>query len=58
MHDFGMILQMHCAVQGTVALGKGTRGGLTAQMVAEMLAVERLFEIAMTGKNLQAISCR
>lgn len=56
MHHFGIILQIHCAIQGTVALGKGRRGGLTVQ--AEMLAVERLFEIAMTGKNLQPISCR
>ncbi len=53
-----MILQMHCAVQGSIAPGMGTYDRLTVRMVAEMLAMEVLFEVAATRESLQAISCR
>lgn len=53
-----MVLQVHFACQGHVAPGMVTHDRLTVRMVAEMLAMEVLFEVATTRKSLQAISCR
>ena len=53
-----MILQMHCALQGYVASGIETRDRLTVGMVAEMLTMEVLLEVAASREYLQAISGR
>ena len=47
-----MILQIHCAVQHHIAPGMGTRDWLTGRMVAEMLAVEVLLEVATSRECL------
>ena len=51
-----MILQIHCAVEDHVAPGVGARNRLTVWMMAEMLAIEVLLEIAATPESLQANS--
>lgn len=53
-----MVLQVHCAVQDHVAPGVWARDRLTVGMVAEVLAMEVLFEVAATCESLQAISYR
>lgn len=53
-----MILQIHCAVEDHVAPGVGARNRLTVRMMAEMLAMEILLEIAVTRESLQANSIR
>ncbi|KAI4089535.1 MAG: hypothetical protein L6R37_008028, partial [Teloschistes peruensis] len=53
-----MTLQMHCAVQDHVAPGIGARDRLTVGMVAEMLAMKMLLEVAASRECLQAISGR
>ena len=58
MYQCRMILQVHCAVQGSVATGMRTRNRLVVRMVAEVLALEVLLEIAATSESLQAIRCR
>ncbi len=58
MHHFGMVLQMHFAVQGNVAPGMGTYDRLTVRIVAEMLAMEVLLEVTARRESLQAISGR
>ncbi len=58
MNHFGMVLQMPCAIQGNVAPGMRTRNRLMVRMVAEVLTMEMLLQIAATGESLQAISCR
>ena len=58
VHQLSMILQKHCAVQDHVAPGMGARDWLTVWMVAEMLAMEVLFEVAASRESLQAIGGR
>lgn len=53
-----MVLHMHFAVQALVALGMRAHDRLTVRIVAQMFAMEVLFEVAATGKGFQAISCR
>lgn len=53
-----MILQVHYAVQGNVATGMRTGNRLMDRMVAEVLAMEVLLEVAATSESLQAIRCR
>ena len=36
----------------------GTHDGLIVRMVAEVLTMEMLLQVAATGESLQAISCR
>ncbi len=52
-----MILQVHYAFQGSFAPGMRTRNRLMVRMVAEMLTMEMLLQVAAAGKSLQAISC-
>lgn len=52
VHHFCMVLQMHFIVQGHVVPGMGTYDRLTVQIVAEVLAMEVLFEVATTGESL------
>ena len=49
---------MHFASQFDVAPGMGARDWLTVWMVAEMLAMEVLLEVAASRECLQAISGR
>ena len=49
---------MHYAVQDHVALGMGTHDWLTVRMVAKMLAMEVLLEVAASRESLQAITGR
>jgi hypothetical protein len=58
MHYFCMVLQMHFVVQGHIAPRMGIYDRLTVRIVAEMLAMEVLFEVATTRESFQAISCR
>jgi len=58
VHHFCMILEVHFSCQGNVAPGIGACYRLTVRMVAEMLAMEVLFEVAVTGESPQAFSCR
>jgi len=58
VHHVCMVLQMHFVCQDSFTLGMGTCDRLTVQMVAEMLAMEVLFEVVTTGESFQAISCR
>ena len=58
MYQCRMILQVHCAVQGNVATGMRTCNRLMVWMVAEVLAMEVLLEVAATSESLQAIRCR
>ena len=51
-----MVLQMRFASQFDVAPGMGARGWLIFWMVAEMLAMEVLFEVAASRESLQAIT--
>ena len=53
-----MILQKHCTVQDHVAPRMGARDWLTIRMVAEMLAMEVLFEVAASRESFQAITDR
>ncbi len=52
VHHLSMVLQMRCAVQYHVAPGMGARDWLTVGMVAEMLAMEVLLEVAASRKSL------
>ena len=56
MHHHSMVLQMHCAVQDHVALGMEARNWLTIRMVAEMLTMEVLLEVAARRESLQPVS--
>lgn len=56
VHHLCMILQMHCAVQGHVAPGMRARYQLTVRMVAKMLAMEVLLEVAARRESLQPVS--
>ena len=53
-----MILQMHYAVQDHVAPGMGTHDWLTVRMVAKMLMMEVLLEVAASRESLQVITGR
>ncbi len=58
MHHFGIVLQIHFAVEGSVAPGIGVYDRLIIRMVAEILAIEVHFEVAATSESFQASSCR
>ena len=47
--------QMHCPIQDQVASGMGTGNRLTVRMVAKMLAMEVLLEVAARRGGLQLI---
>ncbi len=53
MHHLSMILQIHYAFEDHVASGVGTRDRLTVWMVAEMLAMEVLLQVAARRERLQ-----
>ena len=53
-----MILQMYGAIQDNVAPGMGTCDCPTGRMVAEMLAMEVLLEVASRCESFQSISSR
>ncbi len=46
MYHFRVVLQMLCAIQADVAPRMGARDRLTVRMVAKMLAIEMLLEVA------------
>lgn len=52
MDLFHMILKIHFPCKGNVALGMGTRDRFIVGMMAEMLAVEVLLEVAATRERL------
>ena len=54
MYHFRMVLQMLCAIQADVAPRMGARDRLTVRMVAKMLAMEMLLEVAARRECLQA----
>ena len=54
VYNFRVILQVHIACQDYIALGMGTCDRLVVWMMAEMLAVKVLFEVAATGEGFQA----
>ena len=58
MHHRSMILQILYAVQDHAAPGMGTHDKLTVRMVAKMLAMEVLLEVAASRESLQAITGR
>ena len=58
MHLRRIVLQMHFASQFDIALRMGVRDGLTFWMVAEMLAMVALFEVAASRESFQAITDR
>ena len=51
-----MILQMYYAVQDHVAPGMGIHDWLTVRMMAKMLAMEVLLEVAASRESLQVIT--
>jgi len=58
VHYICMILQVHFSCQGSFAPGMRTRNRLMVRMVAEMLTMEMLLQVAAAGESFQAISCR
>jgi len=52
VHHFCMILQVHFLCQGSFALGMGTCDGLMVRMVAEVLTMEMLLQVAATRESL------
>ena len=53
-----MVLQLHFASQFDVAQWIGARDRLTFWMVAEMPAIEVLFEVTASRESLKAITNR
>lgn len=51
----GMILQMHCAVESSVAPRMGTCNRLTIRMVVKVLTLEVLFQRSAAGERLQTL---
>ena len=58
MHLCRMVLQMHFARQCDVGPWMGARDWMIVKMVAEMLAMEVLLEVAGSRESLQAITGR
>lgn len=52
MHHLSIILQIHCAIQEDVAPRIEAHDWLTVRIMAEMLTVEVLFEVAATRESL------
>ncbi len=58
MHQFRMILQVYFAFQGSFAPRMRAYDRLPVRMMAKVLPIEVLFQVAVAVEGLQASLCR